>query len=75
MNSAFRFGIRKSPSPCYQCEDRSARCHSSCDMYIAYKEKIEKEKRKVAALYNEEYIVSDFALQGIRRCKKKRDKK
>lgn len=36
-------------APCYKCEDRSVRCHSTCEKYKAFaqeREKIREQKAK-----------------------------
>jgi len=32
-------------TPCYNCEDRYAGCHSKCDNYKKFKENLEEDKR------------------------------
>ncbi|WP_158220073.1 hypothetical protein [Tissierella sp. P1] len=30
--------------PCYDCPDREIGCHSDCDKYLCYKEKLKEKK-------------------------------
>lgn len=37
----------KTKSPCYNCYDRTDRCHTFCEKYKKYKLELEKEKREI----------------------------
>jgi hypothetical protein len=34
--------------PCLGCKERHMKCHSECEKYKAFKEKVEEEKSKIA---------------------------
>lgn len=30
--------------PCYECQERTPKCHSTCDRYLSFKEENERQK-------------------------------
>ena len=44
MDKTFAFKVFIKP-PCLECETRSASCHSDCDAYKEYKEKLAEATR------------------------------
>lgn len=50
----------KDNSPCFDCSERNAECHSGCGRYKAYKEKIEKTKAELKVKLKGERIIADY---------------
>lgn len=48
----------KPQSPCYNCKNRKANCHSNCDDYLAYKQELNEynerrnKQKNIEADYN-----------------------
>lgn len=40
-------GNQKNNSPCYQCLKREVNCHSNCEEYKDWRNKLRDEKRKI----------------------------
>lgn len=50
----------KDNSPCFDCNERNAECHSGCGRYKAYKEKIEKTKADLMEKFKGKRIIDDY---------------
>ena len=68
---------RKPQSPCFECPDRAAGCHSTCGLYADYKVKVEAEKAAAKAVYDPIWNATNYVLkrkQKLATTKKVRDK-
>ena len=45
-------------SPCFNCAARSPDCHSTCNLYISWKEQKQKENDQIRKQRYNEYLVS-----------------
>lgn len=62
---------RKDNSPCFDCNERNAECHSGCNKYKAYKDKIEKTKADLMEKFKGRRMIEDFLMdkfEDIRMC-------
>lgn len=51
--------------PCYDCPDREIGCHSDCDKYLCYKEKLKEKK----AFLEVDRAFGDYLYHAIKRMK------
>lgn len=62
---------RDESCPCYKCDKRSARCHSSCEEYKAYaqanSDRLELESRR----RDEEAMMYEIKVRGIKKVTRK----
>lgn len=62
------FGIySRLPSPCLNCERRYVGCHSNCEDYKAFREKVQKSKEAFYEDYRAKDIYMDFVTQSKRK--------
>ena len=54
-------------SPCFNCAVRSSGCHSTCNIYISWKEQKEKENEQIRKQRYNEYL---FHVKHIERSTK-----
>lgn len=66
---------RKITSPCKDCKDRKAACHSTCAAYNEYKRNLEKEKAKVETTYKHECVFQEFVVDGKKKTIKRQKRK
>ena len=60
---------------CYECQDRHIGCHEVCQKYINQLEEYIAEKREIKKMKNRETAVTTFAIDGIRKSKRRTGKK
>lgn len=54
---------KKPQSPCFECPDRAAGCHSTCGLYAEYKAKVEGEKAAARAVYAPIWDATDYEVK------------
>lgn len=61
-------------SPCRNCTERSYNCHSSCERYRQYKDKLEETRAKINAHNAEVAFGKSVKRRVVKRYDKRRDK-
>lgn len=59
---------------CYGCKEREVGCHSTCERYLAEKEKLDAEREQKHKRQEERNMIWDTYIQGIRNMKNVRAK-
>lgn len=58
-------------APCYQCVNRHAGCHSSCEPYKEYCKACAEERQRIYAKKAEVKMMDDFQFRCVERTKKR----
>lgn len=56
--------------PCYNCERRSAGCHSSCESYKEYRDKMTEKNDAIRKKKAEEELLTDTRIRSIEKATK-----
>lgn len=62
MNNSYGNKRTAFENPCFNCKNRSVKCHSNCESYFNFKQKIQLEKEK-----NQQQRKSEYTLFWERR--------
>lgn len=62
-------------SPCLDCERRFVGCHSTCEDYKAFRDKLDKAKEVIAQKKREEDIAVSFKIQSVQKQIRKKGQK
>lgn len=60
----------KQKENCKGCQERHAGCHSTCETYKAYREKIDKEKEARIQAQKASDVIDDYTVRRIERTRK-----
>lgn len=60
------------PSPCKDCTDRHAECHSRCERYSVWKAEYDKVRDVINKNKRQEQIYQQHRVEYAFKCKKKR---
>lgn len=59
-------------SPCRECKDRVLHCHSTCERYKEYKDKITDAKNKIKSIEKQNKLANNYSKTAVSRMKKYR---
>lgn len=55
---------------CKGCEERHVGCHSTCEIYKAYREELDKEKEARVQAFKERDVLDDYTIRRIEKTRK-----
>lgn len=59
-------------APCLNCDDRHLNCHSQCEHYKNFKQRIEDKKTKIKIQKEKDEMLTSASIAGIKRMKRSR---